>query len=145
MAAEAGEEAPWRGGAVARQVWGRGFEATFLLSQARHALSLVLAVLQARGIAAPRVFVPAYYCDSALGPLRRSQGQLVFYPMTPGMTPDWDGVRKLAQQGEPDLFVLAHFFGTESAGADEAVTFTRQHGALLLEDAAHVLVDVRKK
>jgi hypothetical protein len=132
----------WRGDRLARQVWGRGLDETFLLSQARHALSLAVATLAARGLAAPRVFVPAYYCESALGPMRQSAGQLVFYPVTPEMTPDWEGVARLAGEGEPHLLVLAHYFGTENIAAAEAEQFARRHGALLFEDAAHVLEPV---
>jgi hypothetical protein len=142
MTSKTGGRTPWRGDKLPRQVWGKGLEATFLLSQARHAQSLALAVLAARGLAAPRVFVPAYYCESALGPLRRSAGQLVFYPVTPEMTPDWDGVARLARGGEPHLFVLAHYFGTENAAAAETEGFARRHGALVLEDAAHILEPV---
>jgi hypothetical protein len=114
--------------------------ATLLLSQARHAITFMLAVLEVRGVTGPRVFVPAYYCESALGPLRRSGAQIVFYPVTAQMEPDWDGTERLARTGPPHLFMLAHSFGTLNRAGPEALAFSRQHGALLHEDAAHVLV-----
>jgi len=86
------------------------------------------------------VFLPDYFCNHALIPLRLQQVQLVFYPITENLNPDWSLLNDLVSQyGSPDMFILVHYFGFP-AEITKVIQFCRQVGAELLEDAAHVLI-----
>lgn len=89
------------------------------------------------------VWVPDYYCNSSLEPLRRLGVQLLFYPITESLEPDYVQCRALALNAPPDLFVHVHYFG-RPVPASRSREFCRRHGAWLIEDAAHVLVPVDK-
>lgn len=131
--------APVVGGPVFDAIWLKGAGITLALSQASHALSVILALLEHRGVGAPIVWAPAYYCESGLGPLRNSAAQLRFFPVTEAMAPDWPALAAMLSDGPPpDLFILPHLFGTEGE-AVAARAFCDSCGALLLEDAAHLL------
>ncbi len=129
---------PWLAGSELAAIWQRDAGETFALSRATHALTVIMALLARRGVAAPEVWVPAYYCENALGPLRQGGARLRFFPVRDDMAPDWAMIEQMADSGAPHLFVLPHFFGVENE-AGEAQAFCRRVGSLLLEDAAHVL------
>jgi hypothetical protein len=99
----------------------------------------VEAVRREQGVAGITVWVPGYFCDEALAPLRGLAATLKFYPCQPDLTPDWhfleEGVKGV---GGPQVLVLVHYFGFANASR-EAVDFCQRHGLTLLEDGAHVL------
>jgi len=121
------------GGALA-SIWQRHEGSVFALSQATHGLTLLMTLLRP----GEQVWVPAYFCDNGLGPVRNSAARLRLYPMTSSMAPDWTGCETMLADGVPKLFVLPHFFGVENE-AEAARAFCDRTGAWLLEDAAHVL------
>lgn len=84
------------------------------------------------------VWVPDFFCNASLTPLRNIGVQLQFYPLTDQMAPDFDVCRTMAETTPPDLFVLVHYFGKPTS-AEDAVVFCREKHAWLIEDAAHVL------
>lgn len=85
------------------------------------------------------VFLPDYFCNQALIPLRLQSVQLVFYPVTENLNPDWPLIDDLVLQfGNPDIFILVHYFGF-SGEITKALQFCQRVGAELLEDGAHVL------
>lgn len=131
---------PWRAGPVARQLWQHGPGTAFLLSQARHAQTVLLALLKARGVVRPVVALPAFYAESTLAQFRAAQADLRFYAMTPELGPDWQRIdAEVAQHGPPHIFVLVHYYGMVGEG-EAARRFADQHGALLFEDAAHTML-----
>lgn len=132
------QKAPWIAGAELSAIWQRDAGATLALSRATHALTVIMAVLARRGVAAPEAWVPAYFCENGLGPLRGDAARLRFYPVRADMAPDWPAVEAMLGAGRPHLFVLPHFFGMENEAA-AARAFCDRVGALLLEDAAHLL------
>jgi dTDP-4-amino-4,6-dideoxygalactose transaminase len=87
---------------------------------------------------APRVWIPDYFCNAALGALRAVGVSPVFYRITPSGTPDWEACRKAAAHEPPDIFILVHYFGAPNDGTG-ARAFANAYDALLIEDAAHVL------
>lgn len=89
----------------------------------------------------PIVYVPAYFCNSSLGPLRATGCQLVFYPIGSDLTPLWADLNRLAAANPPDLLFLVHYFGFPGQAA-EAAHWCERHGAWLVEDAAHVLYPI---
>ena len=86
----------------------------------------------------PRLWVPGQFCNGSLDPLRRAGVAPAFYPVTADLGPDWPGCEALARVAPPDLFLLVHTFG-RPADTATAQAFCRRHGALLIEDCAHVL------
>lgn len=87
------------------------------------------------------IWLPDYFCESALGQLRALGAQLVFYPITRDFTTDWSACAQLAMSTKPDIFILVHYFGSPAKGQD-AVRFCRDHSAWLVEDAAHALAPI---
>jgi len=133
-----GEVGSKNGNALLRAVWQGDADDLHLLSQARHAFMLAIhgLALSRRGV--PCVWFPDYFCESGLSSVRRSGAQVAFYPVTNSLTPDWNACREMAVRQRPDLFVLVHYFGREAEGQN-ARAFCDEVGALLLEDAAHVM------
>ena len=86
------------------------------------------------------VWVPDYFCNEALDPLRCLPVALRFYPILEDLTPDWPVIESsIANQSEPHVFMLVHYFGFPNA-TRVALEFCDRHRMVLLEDAAHVLL-----
>lgn len=84
------------------------------------------------------IWLPDFFCNVALAPLREMGAQFLFYPVNDQLVPDLDACLNQASEHPPDLFVLVHFFG-QPAPADQALALCRNVGGWLVEDAAHVL------
>jgi perosamine synthetase len=96
-------------------------------------------VRRQQGVKQITVWVPGYFCDEALAPLRGLAAALRFYPCQPDLTPDWEFLeRGVEGTAGKQVLVLVHYFGFANA-SQEAVDFCRRHGLTLLEDAAHML------
>ena len=119
--------------------WHRAGETAFWLSRSAWSL-VVLARLrqQLEGRENITVWIPDYFCNATLAPLRNTGVRLVFYPVTLQLEPDWLRCDELAKEHRADLFILVHYFGRPTP-AMSAVEFCNQHHAWLIEDAAHVL------
>ncbi len=97
------------------------------------------AVRQGQRAASVTVWIPDYFCNEALEPLRRLPVRLKFYPIQEDLTPSWPWLEEVVSR-EPGVkvLVLVHYFGFPNAGA-EARIFCDRHQMTLLEDAAHLL------
>lgn len=84
------------------------------------------------------VWIPDFFCNASLSPLRETGVDLVFYPVTDQMAPDLDFFTDIAGKPIPDLVVLTHYFG-QPAATGPIAAFCKEQGAWLIEDAAHVL------
>jgi hypothetical protein len=97
------------------------------------------AIQKAGGAATIRVWVPDYFCDEALAPLRGLGVHLRFYPIQGDLTPHWQCLEDLADRTDyPQVLVLVHYFGFPNA-LREAKEFCDRRGFVFLEDGAHVL------
>lgn len=87
------------------------------------------------------VWIPSYFCDEALGPIRGLKAVLRFYPVREDLSPDWEALEGwLRDEGEaPQVFVLVHYFGFPNR-TEEARLYCERHRMALVEDAAHVLL-----
>ena len=63
------------------------------------------------------VWLPDFFCNESLTPLRDLGVQLQFYLLADQMGPNSDALRTLAEEQRPDLVVLAHFFGQPAPAA----------------------------
>jgi dTDP-4-amino-4,6-dideoxygalactose transaminase len=85
------------------------------------------------------VFIPDYFCNEALGPLRAAGHRLIFYPIDETLQPQWSVLAALAaEQPRPHAIVVVHYFGFPMA-CREAAARCAAMDATLIEDAAHVL------
>jgi len=115
--------------------WSRKGERSLWFSRGATAL----AALASAGRNGPaRVWVPDFFCNQSLAPLRAGGHQLIFYPITETLAPDWEACRALMAATPPDLFLLVHYFGVANESA-VARAFVDEAGGRLVEDGAHVL------
>ncbi|TAJ18017.1 MAG: DegT/DnrJ/EryC1/StrS aminotransferase family protein, partial [Planctomycetota bacterium] len=119
--------------------WRRAGDVAGLLS--RSSWSIALVAEWRRRLAPERpvtVWLPAFFCNSALVVLRRTGARLVFYPITDALEPEMSAFATLAAEAPPDVVMVVHYFGrpTPTSALHDLCT---RHKAWLLEDAAHVL------
>ncbi len=108
------------------------------LSRAAWGLVAIAEYLHERLGRPPVFWVPGYFCNQSLAPLRGTSAIIRFYPVTEEAEPNWAACRRISAEGiTPDVFVLVHTFGF-SADVEEARRFADEYGAWLVEDAAHV-------
>jgi len=117
--------------------WLNPGDSPFLFSRAAGALDLLAMAWAASQKRKPIVWLPDYFCNQATLLLRRD-ATVIFYPITESREPDWGVCAEMAHAGPPDLFVLVHYFGYPADGP-RAREFCDRQGAILIEDAAHVL------
>lgn len=119
--------------------WRRDGELAGWLSRSAWSLALISLWRKQRTSKAEIIaWIPDFFCNSSLVPLRGAGTKLVFYPLTDQLAPDISVCRMMAQNGAPDLFLLVHYFG-QPAPAAAVREFCSRHDAWLVEDAAHVL------
>jgi len=87
------------------------------------------------------IWIPDFFCNESLTPLREMGVNFVFYPVDAHSYPAFDQLYQMANKNEPDIFLLVHYFG-EPANCKEAIAFCKEKGAWLIEDAAHVLAPI---
>ena len=119
--------------------WVRSDELAFLFSRSSWSLVAIAKlrqqILKKKNI---HIWVPDYFCNAALIPLREMGVSLVFYPITEQKSPDISFCKNLADQHSIDIFILVHYFGQPNS--DQLITsFCNAQNAWLIEDATHVL------
>ena len=119
--------------------WNLPGETVGWLSRSAWSLALIAIWRQRQTKSSPLVaWIPDFFCNSSLAPLRAMGAALRFYPLDADMKPDFDMCRSLAASESPDLFVLVHYWGRPYAD-EVARDFCAAQGAWFIEDAAHVL------
>lgn len=119
--------------------WLRPGEDAFWFSRSAWSLAVVARWRQQLSIKkSVTVWIPDFFCNSSLKPLRDMGVCLVFYPVTQQLSPDVDACKTLADVHSPDLVVLVHYFG-QPAPVEPMAAFCKEWGAWLVEDATHVL------
>jgi len=119
--------------------WLRGDARPFWFSRSAWSL-YTIAQLRKRVTAKPsiRAWLPGYFCNESLEPLRDLGVHLDFYPVLPDGSANLEACVAMLESGPPDLVVAVHYFGQPAALAGLA-RLSRESGAWLIEDAAHVL------
>lgn len=85
------------------------------------------------------IYCPEYFCEEAMGPLRKIPAQIRFYPVQEDLQPDWDRLMSMRNKGSGKaILIIVHYFGFPN-NVDKAGEFCRKTGIGLIEDAAHVL------
>jgi lipid II:glycine glycyltransferase (peptidoglycan interpeptide bridge formation enzyme)/dTDP-4-amino-4,6-dideoxygalactose transaminase len=123
--------------------WVRSDELAFLFSRSSWSLVAIAKlrqqILKKKNI---HIWVPDYFCNATLIPLREMGVSLVFYPITEQKSPDISFCKNLADQHSIDIFILVHYFGQPNS--DQLITsFCNAQNAWLIEDATHVLKPIK--
>ena len=84
------------------------------------------------------IWIPDYFCNAALEPLRRTGSRLHFYSINQDFSMKSQEIYDLDDDQRPDIFLLVHYFGLRNA-CPNSLNFSKSCGALLVEDAAHIL------
>ena len=85
------------------------------------------------------IWIPDYFCNDALHPIRKLNVKLVFYPVNADLTVNWEAVsRTFDGRHERSVFVLVHYFGFPNE-TEKARRFCDDRSMVLMEDAAHCL------
>jgi len=114
-----------------------------LFSRGQWALKeLGSSIIRSRNKSKGTIFIPEYFCEISLTPMRTPEFGIRFYRITPGLEPDMADLERIAgQDGPPDMMVFVHYFGIPlNMGDVEA--WCRKNGVALIEDAAHSLLPV---
>lgn len=88
------------------------------------------------------IWVPDFFCNSSLEPVRKLNIQIVFYPVDSQFKPDFDWCNENQTFDKPDIFLLVHYFGIP-VKSKEARIFCTNNDAWLVEDAAHCLLPIK--
>jgi len=119
--------------------WCRPADVAGWMSRSAWSLALIALWRQRRAPESPVVvWLPDFFCNMSLAPLRSTGAKLVFYSLTDALAPDVAACRARIDVEPPDLFLLVHYFG-QSIPAASTRQFCMRKGAWLIEDAAHVL------
>jgi len=86
------------------------------------------------------IFVPDYFCESALSILRIVGFSIHFYEVRGDLSVDMSQLRALCQKIKPDLIVMVHYFGSPNKNQSEFREFANVNKAWLIEDCAHYLI-----
>jgi hypothetical protein len=84
------------------------------------------------------LWVPDFFCNSALVQVRVLGVKLVFYPLNPDMSPNIAVCEDLVKNNSIDIFLHVHYFGRPINGK-LVVSFCRDNSAWCIEDATHVI------
>ena len=84
------------------------------------------------------IALPGYFCSQSIRFLRSLRTEIVFYPLTSKLTPDYSKLESRLGNRKLDVFVLVHYFGNIIGQAD-ARAFSQDKGALYIEDCAHII------
>jgi perosamine synthetase len=102
---------------------------------ARNALYLAYQALRLpKGSA---VLLPAFVCNTVSEPLEKAGARLLLFNMFRDGSIDWDHVAKLLGKNVRALLAY-HYLGVPYR-FEEAISFCKEHGLLLIEDCAHAL------
>lgn len=123
--------------------WCKKGEQSFWFSRSAWSLVAIVNCWQkVTGKTEPTFWIPGYFCNGSLKPLRCTHANLIFYPITAKLEPDYNACREMSKHDSPDIFLLTHYFG-ESANAAKASEFCAHTAAWLVEDAAHVTIPIK--
>lgn len=129
---------PLPGNAALVAPWMKKGEIGGLLSRSTWSLALIAEWRRRMAPERPvTIWLPAFFCNSALVALRALGARFVFYPVDDALEPDLASFPTV-EAGAPDLVVAVHYFGRPSP-TSALHDFCTRHKAWLVEDAAHVL------
>lgn len=114
-----------------------------IFSRGQWAIEAIAAgVMKKRGKEQAKIYIPEYFCEISLTPLRISGYDLCFYRICPNFEPDISHLRNLQlRHGTPDVLLFVHYFGFPQNIIDTQ-NWCKQNDVILVEDAAHSLIPI---
>ena len=121
--------------------WYRKNEIAYRFSKSSVSLALIANWVQKNCTNNKRisVWVPDFFCNQSLIPLRQVGVDLQFYPVDQDMLPDWKKCKELATKFSPDLFLFVHYFG-QLSDCQGVRAFCNERKTLIIEDCTQVMV-----
>ena len=124
----------------AAKPWAGTKENAWWFSGSTWAIGAVTAWLSAQIEGRPiKVWFPEYFCNQSTFAVRSQGAAVIFYRVNADLRPDWEFCNRLREIEKCDLFILPHYFGAD-CGSGNAIEFCLGANAVLLEDAAHILI-----
>ena len=119
--------------------WLKNREDAFWLSRTAYSLELIaLWQLKVRSKENLVIWLPDYFCNDALEPLRKLNVKLVFYLIDCHNLVDISELEKICVKEPPDIIIQVHFFGNPLI-TSPLQDLSKKYNALFVEDAAHAL------
>lgn len=88
------------------------------------------------------IFLPAFFCEVSLAPLRYGSYKIVFYRLDSLLHPELSHIETLTHcHGVPNILVVVHYFGIPTP-IEEVKIWGEARGVQVVEDAAHSLLPV---
>jgi dTDP-4-amino-4,6-dideoxygalactose transaminase len=84
------------------------------------------------------VLVPAYSCGSEADALLKAGLGVRYFRVQPDLSPDYDHLRRLTDEGRFHALLITHYFGF-AQDMDAVVKFASDRGLAVIEDNAHGL------
>jgi hypothetical protein len=123
--------------------WKQGNEIAGWFSRSAWSLAMIaIWKLQENNSESLRIWIPDYFCNAALAPLRCLNVELAFYPVSLEGEPDYEILDRMAKIEPPDIFLLVHYFGIPTV-TSKVYGFCSNYNAWMIEDAAHLLHPVK--
>ena len=85
------------------------------------------------------IFVPDFFCNTALSLLREDYIHLYFYNINKSLEPDQNSLKELLSNIKPDIILQVHYFGKEYETKNIA-NICKKYNCWFIEDATHVLI-----
>ena len=83
------------------------------------------------------LFVPDYFCDSALRIVRVLGCRIVFYKVDEFGATDFNNLRDLISRNKPNILLMVHYFGSYNSQAGQFKDICNVNQIWLVEDCAH--------
>jgi lipid II:glycine glycyltransferase (peptidoglycan interpeptide bridge formation enzyme) len=83
------------------------------------------------------LFVPDYFCDSALRIVRAFGCKLFFYKVDEFGATDFNSLRDLISRNKPNMLLMVHYFGSYNSQANQFREICNKNQIWLIEDCAH--------
>tara|TARA_A100001011_G_scaffold343589_1_gene378017 strand:- start:1357 stop:2544 length:1188 start_codon:yes stop_codon:yes gene_type:complete len=110
------------------------------LSRSTYSLALIAEFRRVKfGKEYINIFIPDYFCNSALTLLRNKNIRLHFYSINSNLEPDKKSVLAIKSKFNPDIIIQVHYFGKE-ADTQYLFNLSKECNAWFIEDATHILL-----
>ncbi|MCW7497037.1 peptidoglycan bridge formation glycyltransferase FemA/FemB family protein [Leptospira levettii] len=120
-------------------IWLKGDEIPYWFSKSAWSLRAIASFrIRLHKTSKINIWLPSYFCNETLIPLRDLGTNLFFYQLDSENNPILPNQAFIDSTNKPDLFIAVHYFG-QPANLIESVSFCKKWNTWLIEDAAHVL------
>jgi femAB family protein len=114
-------------------------ERTKYLKRSEQSLQLIINAFRSfYGAKKIKISVPAFFCYTTLSYILDDDIEVLYYPITDTLDPDWEQINVIEENA--DIFLFVHFFG-KYHDISIARKYCNDKHCFLIEDCAHVLFE----